>query len=253
MKGHRLVNSIRSARPMLLGLVLLSGCAGSAPAAECPACPECASQAETAAGDDVAETEAPVVEVVAQDEEPAEAMVDVGTCEMGIVPEALVEDVSDEDTAALVELVRRWVEGGRPALDYGRGTLYAKSEDDTGMDPPHPSFVGRDAELACGRHQMWLRERARVLVSTHASPEYGNGVRCEKNVCCYDAAMEYDSSGTFVFSKRDDGQWTLRLVAEVADNGTLGAEWIEAERAWVTAQLARQVRRRCRGEPDIAY
>jgi hypothetical protein len=81
----------------------------------------------------------------------------------------------------------------------------------------------------------------------------GSEVRCSDNVCCYDAPMEYTSSGTYVFARTDEGRWVLRAMVEVADNGTLGEEWVAEERAWVTSALRRHARGRCSGEPSVAW
>jgi hypothetical protein len=230
-------------------LVLACGCGSTTqqPAAECPPCPECA------AAPQVAET----TEVVEEDlmlEDEAEPSVSAGACDTSALPPGLAVDLSDDEANALLEEMRTWVEGeGIPGLDYGNGTLFAKSEDDTGMDPPHPSWIGRNAERACGMHQVWLRARAMDMLALHASPDMGSEVRCSDNVCCYDAPMEYSSSGTYVFARTDEGRWVLRAMVEVADNGTLGAEWIAEERAWVTSALRRHARGRCSGEPSVAW
>jgi hypothetical protein len=188
------------------------------------------------------------------DDEEREPLVSAGACDTSLLPPDLVIDLSDEDAAELLAEVRRWVVREHvPGLDYRHGTFYAKSEDDTGMDPPHPSHVGRNAERACGMHQLWLRHRVLDLLVLHARPDMGSAVRCSENVCCYAAPMEYASSGTFVFAKTDDGRWVLNAAVEIADNGTMGDEWVAEERTWITAALRRQTRRRCAGEPPVAW
>jgi hypothetical protein len=189
------------------------------------------------------------------EEDPPEILVAAGECDTSWLPQGLPTDVSDAEAAELVSIVEGWM-GRRsaPGLDVAVGVAFAKSEDDVGSDPPYPSFLGRDAERACGRNALWLREYARTLIQVHASPDMGDGVTCTENVCCYEALGEYDSSGTFVFLPGgDDEPWSLRAVAFVADNGTLGEEWVEAERAWVTAALARGMRGRCAGEPRVVW
>jgi len=213
----------------------------------CPACPP-----PTEAATDLA----PQPDEDFSVDEPPRALVDAGECDTSWLPPGLATDVRDDEARELLELVQSWVEGRYgPAIDHERGIAFAKSEDDLGADPPYPSFVLRDASRACGRNAVWLREHARSLLETHASPEFGGGVQCSENVCCYDALGEYDSGGTLVFARagEEGGRWTLRAVAVLANNGTLGNEWVDGERAWVTAALARNARGRCAGEPSVVW
>ncbi len=193
---------------------------------------------------------------VEPDVEEGEGELSIGAspCGVSVLPADVVIDLDEDAEQALREQLRIWISGeGMPGLDPSRGTLFAKSEDDAGRSPPHPTWVGRNAERACGTHQKWLRAHALRLLARHAPAELGSDLRCSENVCCYDAPMEYSSSGTFVFAPADGGHWTLRAVVEIADNRTMGDEWVDAERAWVTEQLAGQVRGRCAGEPTIAW
>jgi hypothetical protein len=199
------------------------------------------------------------------EEEPAWARVAAGQCNVSWLPPGLATDVSDEAAARLVEVVRNWVEsrrdatrGGnsyphrrhRPAIDLGRGIVWAKSDDDYGGDPPNPTFIGRDSTLGCGRNALWLAQHARALVAAHAIPDDDrDGVRCSENVCCFDALGEGGSSGTLVFRPDEDGRWVLQAIAIVADNASLGENWVREQRAWVVRQLTARGAERCRGEP----
>jgi hypothetical protein len=214
----------------------------AAPAsALCAPCPECpTTPAESATGSEVVEEPTPA-------EGP---LVVAGTCDTSWLPPGLVTDVDDAATLRLVETVRRWIErDDLPGIDVATGVIYAKSADDTGADPPYPSFVGREGVLACGHNARWLRDHARGLLALHAAPDMGEGVHCTENVCCYAALGEYDSSGTLVFDLREDERVVLRALAIVADNGTLGEDYVRSERQFVTGELGRHARGRCRGEP----
>jgi hypothetical protein len=226
-----------------LALVLAFGCGTGAPASEpvvCAPCPQCPPVPESG-GSEVAPPETP------EEGDPAVA---AGECDASWLPPGLAADVDEAATLRLVEMVRGWIASrDLPGVDVAAGVVYAKSEDDVGADPPYPSFLGREGTLACGRSAVWLRDRARSLLQLHADPEMGDGVRCSENVCCYTALGEYDSSGTFVFDMRPDERIVLRAIAIVADNGTLGEEYVRGERGYVTSELARRSRERCRGEP----
>lgn len=222
---------------------LVLGCGNQAAVSEpvvCAPCPECP---PASGGSEVTPEEPPA-------EEPAGPAVAAGACDVSWLPPGLAADVDDAATERLLEMMRGWlVSRDLPGVDVAAGVVYAKSEDDTGADPPYPSYVGREGTLACGRNAVWLRDRARSLLQLHADPEMGDGVRCSENVCCYSALGEYDSSGTLVFDIRADERIVLRALAIVADNGALGEDYVRGERGYVTSELARRMRERCRGEP----
>lgn len=171
----------------------------------------------------------------------------VGECDLRGVPERYREEVTEEQTAELAERVRGWLETGDNGFGFAarQGIAFAKSEDDQGADPPYPSWSSAQGVHACGVEARWLAASLRGTFAAHGG-EYGNGpVTCQGNVCCYLARGEYDSAGGAVFT-RARGRWELRAVYQVADNGTLGGEYVTSNYQTIHRHLSRMARRQCR-------
>ncbi len=174
-----------------------------------------------------------------------------GTC--GALLAGVKTDLNDADAAELVELVTGWMRSqDRPRIDARLGVLFAKSEDDLGGEPPYPSFVRESATRACGLSALWLVDHVAQDFRLHGNPQ-DSGIRCDENVCCFPAMMEYDSSGTATFRKTSDGAWVIESYVEMADNGTIGLEHVQQAQARVRAAAARASRQRCAGEPAVAW
>ena len=199
-----------------------------------------------------APAEAPPPLETPEDTAPAEAterQVIAGTCDLAAIPDAMIEETSAEQNEAILAAVRQWVNGqSAPWLVAREGILFAKSEDDLGADPPHPTWTREQGERACGVQTLWLRDRLLAQLRLHADPGYGNPIQCTGNVCCYSALGEYDSGGGIVMSSQGEG-WRLRAGYEVAINGTIGAEHAGGVNEQVKRRLQRLMRGRCAGEP----
>lgn len=231
-------------RPIALAL-FLAACGGPAPATTCPE--PVASEPEPAVCPDSVAEPAPEPAPVAEPEPEFAYEVPVGECDFRGIPAAYREEVTAEQTAELAERVRGWLETGDNGFGFAarKGIAFAKTEDDQGADPPYPSWSSAQGVHACGVEARWLAGSLRGTFAAHGG-EYGNGpVTCQGNVCCYLATGEYDSAGGAVFT-RARGRWELRAVYEVADNGTLGEEFIEAGYQTVNRHLTRLARQQCR-------
>lgn len=156
--------------------------------------------------------------------------------------------VDVEDAERIRDQVEEWInEAGFVRVNRRRGIAYAKSEDDSGADPPYPQRVGPQGIHACGLQAEWLVESIRQTFRAHGG-EYANApIRCQGAVCCFAAMGEYDSAGGAVFGL----EGTLKMLAawHVADNGTLGGEYVASNYAEVRRRMTPLTRRRCRGEP----
>lgn len=197
--------------------------------------------------------EAPVVVEAppADEEEPTERQVIAGECDLDAIPAAMLEETTPEQNEAIITAVREWVNGeSAPWVVAREGILFAKSEDDLGGDPPHPTWTQEQGERACGVQTLWLRDRLLAQLRLHAHPEYGSPIQCTGNVCCYSALGEYDSGGGVVLSSQGDG-WRLRAGYEVAINGTIGGEHAGEMSEQVKRRLQRLLRGRCAGEPTV--
>ncbi len=164
---------------------------------------------------------------------PDPSQVTLGSCDGSWRPPGYVRETSTADTDAIVALVGAWITGeDSPGIDVARGIVYAKPDDDSGRSGPYPSFVPREASVECGRHALWLRNSMQLDFRARAMPG-SEGVRCTKNICCYQASGEFDSSGTIVFEMIREERPVLRAVAIVADNGTLSHDVVSKQRAWM--------------------
>lgn len=162
------------------------------------------------------------------------------------VPDSMRGSLDANTEAALLRDVARWLNeepGSLRASDSG--VILAKSEDDYGGEPPLPPSALAQGRHVCGPDADRLVEVARARVRAHAGPEGVGPVRCEQNVCCYLARMEFDSAGGVVFTPQPGGGFAVRAVYEVADNGTLGAEYVAAQYAVVNAHLTRLASTSC--------
>ncbi|MFT5357398.1 MAG: hypothetical protein ACI9KE_004633, partial [Polyangiales bacterium] len=169
--------------------------------------------------------------------EAVEIQVVAGECALSAIPAGLIEETTAEQNEVVIALVRDWVNGKRnPWLSPSEGILFAKSEDDLGGDPPHPTWTQEQGTRACGHQTLWLRDRLLALLRLHADPEYGDPIQCSGNVCCYSDLGEYDSRGGVVFSQEGEG-WRLRAGYEVAVNGTISGEHADELREGVNVQL----------------
>lgn len=190
-----------------------------------------------------------VVEPVTATVEPEEIQVRVGECDLAAIPAALIEETTPEQSQAVVAAIQAWVNGhGAPWLLPREGILFAKSEDDLGADPPHPTWTREQGTRACGQQTLWLRDRLLAQLRLHGSADYGSPIQCTGNVCCYSALGEYDSGGGIVMSSQGDG-WRLRAGYEVAINGTVSTEHAGGVNEQVKRRLQRLLRGRCAGEP----
>lgn len=183
-------------------------------------------------------------------DEPAdERVVVAGACDLSAIPAALIEETTPEQNDAIIAAIHSWVNGqSAPWLIPREGILFAKSQDDLGADPPHPTWTREQGERACGVQTLWLRDRLLAQLRLHADPGYGNPIQCTGNVCCYSALGEYDSGGGIVMSSQGDG-WRLRAGYEVAINGTVSTEHASGVNEQVKRRLQRLLRGRCAGEP----
>lgn len=197
--------------------------------AEAPACPE---------------------EPAADPEVPERIPVEAGVCDLRGVPESMREALDAEASARLVEEVDRWLNGEGGFVVVPRaGVLFAKSEDDIGADPPYPTSVQAQGIHACGVESGWLANAARQSLRARGGPYRNGPIRCQGNVCCSLARGEYDSAAGVVFVPRQGGSFAIRAVYQVADNGTLGGDFIAEQYRVVHGHLDRLSSRTCSGEP----
>lgn len=239
----------RVVTPMrLLPLFILAlGACHSAPTTTCPGPAADPAPTSEPAPEPVEAEPSPEPEPVEAEPEPPEPAIEVvaGECDLRGVPERFREEVGADQSAELVERVRAWLAGARGfGFDPRRGIAFAKSEDDQGADPPYPSWSAAQGVHACGVQGRWLVSSTRGAFATRGG-EYGSGpITCQGNVCCYLATGEYDSAGGAVFTRRRD-RWELRAVYQVADNGTLGEQYIADGYQTVNRHLTRLARRQC--------
>lgn len=180
--------------------------------------------------------------------EKALARVERGTCNLAGIPAFLQTKLSVEEQEDLRVEVERWLRDvGNLWVVPRAGVLFAKSADDSGADPPHPTFVKAQSQHACGIEARWLADATRVSMNQHAA--YGAPIICQDNVCCYAALGEYDSAGGLVLSRTAPHSWQIRAVYEVADNGTLLEDRIAADYELVRQQLRKFEGRECKNEP----
>jgi hypothetical protein len=176
--------------------------------------------------------------------------VQAGVCNLEPIPAQLRLELSDHDAAALIELVRTWLEGtAEPAIFWSSGVAFAKTADDSGAGPPYPLAMNAQSLLACGLQASWLRSHlARELTRRSRTDP---GVACQHNVCCWPAAGEFDSSGSVIFGNGADesAAWVLRAAAVVADNGAMTKDMAARHRADVRKELESDSQRTCPGEP----
>ena len=228
-----------------LAFFACAACHSPAPTTTCPE-PVAAEPEPAVCPEPVAASE-PEPELEPEAEPESEFEVVVGECDLRGVPDRYREEASEAQTAELAERMQGWLETGDNGFDFAprRGVAFAKSEDDQGADPPYPSWSEAQGVHACGVQARWLAASLRGVFAAHAG-EYGNGpITCQGNVCCYLARGEYDSAGGAVFT-RDRDRWELRAVYQVADNGTLGTEYITSGYETVNRDLTRIARRQCR-------
>lgn len=176
-----------------------------------------------------------------------------GQCEIAWLPKGLVTDLPDAQAKSLIEAVGAWAKPRSVRnlmIDSQRGIAYAKSEDDLGGEPPFPRHTDAQGGLACGLQSLWMADSIHDAMTLHAQPSYG-GIRCEDNVCCFDG-MEFVSGGILVARRvtPPDGEprWVIDAYAEVAQ-AALGAQTVQANRAFVAGALARYRAQTCAGEP----
>jgi len=221
----------------LLALVVMcaGGCGGAPPrAALTPADSHAAPQ-----------THAPAPEAV---------RVTRGACNLEAIPTELLLDLSDAEARALTAFVGQWLAGASaPQIAWRKGIAFAKSEDDTGADPPYPTAVNAQSLLACGLAQRWLRSHLELELAERGRGD--GGIACQQNVCCWLPRMEFDSGGAVVFGRPAEptGAWVVRAAVEVADNGALMRETVAANRAKVRRGLAGLLRQTCDDEPKNPY
>lgn len=239
----------------LFALVLFSAC--GAPSNSSNTTPPVCPPAESIECPEPAPTEPPAepvevaTEPVAQEATPEERQVLAGACDLDAIPAGLIEETTPEQNEAIIAAVHGWVNGqSAPWLIPREGILFAKSQDDLGADPPHPTWTREQGERACGLQTLWLRDRLLAQLRLHADPGYGNPIRCTGNVCCYSALGEYDSGGGIIMSSQGDG-WRLRAGYEVAINGAVGADHTSEVNEQVKRRLQRLLRGRCAGEPSV--
>jgi hypothetical protein len=186
----------------------------------------------------------------------ADPVMVAGACESAWVPRELLPAGANRWTEPLVQGMAAWLRGGsegagaRPRVRNERGVLFAKSNDDSGADGPEPSFAGALARAACGVEVPWLLSHLRDTIAWHLS---AGPMRCQGNLCCYDAHGEFDSSGLLVFDRTPAGEWVLVAFAEVADNNTMGPDSVAENRRFVGGELKRLASQRCAREPAVLW
>ncbi|MEM9071976.1 MAG: hypothetical protein AAGE52_25950 [Myxococcota bacterium] len=228
--------------PFRLGCALLLACGSNVPRTECPA--ESSELPEAAESSDV--EPAPSNEVAAEPD--PVFRVEAGRCNLAGVPEAMRVALSEEDAREVRELVSQWMQGRAGfAIVPRAGIQFAKSEDDSGADPPYPTFVAAQGHQVCGVQTHWLATALRETFRGHSPPEHVP-VRCSDNVCCYTALMEFDSAGGIVLEQLEYG-WRLQAAYEVADNGTITQETIDANYRVVHDHLRDLASEECAQEP----
>lgn len=226
---------------------LAAGCGASQPSAACEACPTCV--VAPAAGE--REEEHVAKESVEVTRDTRHAAVKAGGCSMDGVPEPMRIKLSDEQQQSLLRRVEVWLNGEFGGLRQKprAGIYFAKSEDDTGADPPYPTTVAKQSRHACGLEAEWLLSAARQKMRIHAVEPH-TSVQCQDNVCCYEAFGEYDSSGGVVLQPEGGDQWRIEAVYEVADNGALAGDYVQANYKAIREQLDALRKRTCKGEPE---
>lgn len=232
--------------PRALLSLLLFACGTAPPSAACPRCATCAEAAPSTV--EPAPPDAPPSpDLEVRDE--AHAVVEAGACDLRGVPESMRVALDAEASERLARRVEGWLneQGGFVATPRA-GVLFAKSEDDLGADPPYPTHVLAQGVHACGVSARWLVSASRATMRARAGADVGP-VRCQGNVCCYSARGEYDSAGGVVFAQSEHGHFVIRAVYQVADNGTLGAEFVAEQYRVVHDHLARLRGQACRAEP----
>ena len=209
-----------------------------APCPDAPVCEPCAA----------AEPTVPVTDASAQrdSDDVPQLSVRAGSCKLGELPPSLVMSVDAAATGKLVENVERWLEddGPRFGLTVDRGIAFAKSEDPIGYDGPVLDRDKAHSGHVCGLRADWLMAHVRTLLVQHGDTRFGDGIRCDDNVCCYDALGEYDSAGMVIFEPATDG-WHLRAFAQVADNGAIMESYVEKNYAQVRRALLPHAKARC--------
>jgi hypothetical protein len=188
---------------------------------------------------------------VAEDHRPT-ARVERGECNLSGIPESMRVELDDDAAARLVNEVERWLNEDWSSFEVvpRAGVFFAKSEDDLGADPPHPTATQAQGKHACGLEAEWLAAAAQRAMRLRGLPDGNAPIRCQGNVCCYAALGEYDSAGGVVFAPQGEDRFRIQAVYEVADNGTLGADYITEQYAIVDGYLDRLRRRTCRSEPE---
>lgn len=236
---------------MLLGCLTACGSAAPCPTCPEPACEPVAGGAEPVADEPAAEPAAE--EPVTEAPEPDEGRVRVvrGTCRADAVPAAMRETLTDEEAELLAARVQGWMDSDYNPFGIAprQGIAFAKSEDDIGSDPPHPTALLEQGVLACGVEARWLAAYVGAQLLMHGGPDGNGPITCDGNVCCYPALMEYDSAGGVVFARVGEGHWRLRAAYEAADNGTLGEDFVDAAYRTVHGHLTRLQNQTCRREP----
>jgi hypothetical protein len=173
-----------------------------------------------------------------------------GDCDVGWLPDGMLEDLPFEQSQDLVDAMRQWV--GRPSIrglriDWSRGIMFAKSEDDLGSDPPYPNHTRAQGQLACGVVADWLADHIQEAFARAAD---FTEITCHDNVCCF-SGMEFVSRGILV--ARTDASapshpWIIEAYVEVAE-ATLVPEVVAAHRKYVREALQRRPQS-CPDEPS---
>jgi hypothetical protein len=169
--------------------------------------------------------------------------------ELAWMPKGYVRDVGAEKTTALAQLVEAWAasDSQEPRIEYRRGVVFARSDEDRGDDGPYPRSAQAQGQRVCGDASVWMRAALRERIANAV-------LTCDRNVCSY-GGMEYAPDGYLVFREVTiDGETTWALDAWVEMyRAALPAAAADRNRAQVVSAMKRLATTACGGEPAGAY
>ena len=173
----------------------------------------------------------------------------IADVDLAWLPKGYVRDVGHDKTAELAQLVEAWAssDSEEPRIEYRKGVVFARSEEDRGDEGPTPRSAQVQDQRVCGEASVWLRDSLRRRLANET-------LTCDRNVCSYGGG-EYAPDGYLVFHEVDmDGepQWALDAWIELYRAG-INPDIAHQNEADVVRALRHERTTSCAGEPAGAY
>jgi hypothetical protein len=174
-----------------------------------------------------------------------------GDVATGWIPRSYLRDVTPDEASTLTTLVNGWLAGDEaPRIEYRRGVVRVRSDEDRGDEPPYPRSAFASGERICGEPSTWMREALRDRLRLLAPGD----LTCSQNVCSY-RGQEYAPTGYLIFHSTtylDEPTWVLDAWVEVYQAALV--DRVAAKNATDVVRLLKRVApTSCPGEPAGMY